>query len=437
MLEKGFWEELGEKLNEGIVWMKIYSDPEIYELERKRIFGRAYIFVAHESEIPREGDYVVRYVGDERYIVVRGDDGRIRALFNACRHRGTRLCRAERGQAKTFLCPYHGWTYRNTGELIGVPAEKEGYGGRLDKAQWGLYEAPRVESYNGLIFVSLDPTAPSLKEYLGGMTWYLDLLTRRSAEGLEVVGAPHRWIVNTNWKLPAENFSSDAYHVPMVHHFAVQLGLAPPDAQFTLYGAHISVGNGHGLGIGYIPEHLPLPPFLGYPQQIVEALKKNYPSEAHVRVMERMQFLHGTIFPNLSLLNAELPLPFLSFRLWRPVGPCQTEIWSWFLVERDAPEDFKRRSYETYVRTFGASGVFEQDDVEVWQSITAMAGGITAERFELNLQLGMHQEPDPSWPGPGTALPRDFAEANERAWLREWYRYLTSENPWERIGEEV
>ncbi|GBC78622.1 3-phenylpropionate/cinnamic acid dioxygenase subunit alpha [bacterium HR08] len=431
MLEQGFLKELGEKIEQGIAILRIYNDPEIYELERKRIFARAYIFVAHESEIPQPGDYVVRYVGDESYIVIRGEDGRIRALFNACRHRGMRLCRSEKGQAKTFLCPYHGWTYRNTGELIGVPAEKEAYGGRLDKAKWGLYEAPHVESYNGLIFVSLDPRAPSLKEYLGGMTWYLDLLTRRSSAGLEVIGAPQRWVVDVNWKLPAENFSSDAYHTLMTHRSLVQLGMAPSDPQFAMYGTHISAGNGHALGIGFIPEHLPLPPFLGYPEPVINALKRNYPSEAQVQVAEKMQFWHGTVFPNLSLLNAALPIPFLTFRVWRPMGPNRTEIWSWFLVERDAPEDFKRRSYETYVHTFGTSGVFEQDDVEIWRGITAMAGGPTAERFELNFQLGMHFQPDPTWPGPGTALPLDYAERNERVWLREWYRYLVSENPWQ------
>lgn len=428
--------ELARGLEKGVALARIYNDPEIFEAEKERIFARTYGYLAHESEIPNPGDYVVRYIADDSFIVVRDAQGQIRVLFNACSHRGMPLCRAERGRATSFVCPYHGWTFNSAGELIGVPAEQEGYGGRLDRSAWGLKPAPRVEIYDGLIFACLDPDAPSLREYLGGMAWYLDLLTKRSAAGLEVIGAPHRWVIDTNWKLPAENFISDAYHTLMTHHTMVELGLAPPDPKFAMYGFHVQAGEGHGLGIIGPPPHISLPPYWGYPEEIVRSLQQNYPSAAHVEVARRTNFLHGTIFPNLSILNVMLlkdpgspPTPMLTFRLWRPLSPEKTEVWSWFLVERDAPSWFKELSYQTYVHTFGTSGVFEQDDAEVWCSITRAARGKMARRFWLNLQLGMHLRPDPTWPGPGTAYPLDYAEANERAFLRAWCRYMREEKP--------
>ncbi|MGH2372262.1 MAG: Rieske 2Fe-2S domain-containing protein, partial [bacterium] len=113
----------------------IFSDPEIYRLEMDALFTRCWLFVAHESEIPSPGDYVTRHMGDHPVIVARGEDGRIRVLLNVCRHRGMRICRADLGNASHFRCPYHGFTYKNTGELIGIPFQAEIYGSGLDKAR--------------------------------------------------------------------------------------------------------------------------------------------------------------------------------------------------------------------------------------------------------------------------------------------------------------
>jgi phthalate 3,4-dioxygenase subunit alpha len=116
-----------ERVGRGAVPAGIYSDPAIHQLERDRLFGRTWQFLAHDSEIPQPGDYVVRRILDDSFIVVRDETGQVQVLLNMCRHRGVQVCRAPAGNASHFRCPYHAWTYRNTGELVGVPFHSEAY----------------------------------------------------------------------------------------------------------------------------------------------------------------------------------------------------------------------------------------------------------------------------------------------------------------------
>ncbi|PQM47311.1 Biphenyl dioxygenase subunit alpha [Mycobacterium talmoniae] len=109
----------------GMIPAHIYNDAEIFALEKERLFSRAWVFVAHESEIPHNGDYVVRRVLDDSFIITRDSEGVVRAMFNMCLHRGMQVCRAELGNASNFRCPYHGWTYRNDGRITGLPFHRE------------------------------------------------------------------------------------------------------------------------------------------------------------------------------------------------------------------------------------------------------------------------------------------------------------------------
>ena len=105
----------------GLVDRRIFSDQEIYELELERIFARAWNFMAHDSQIPNPGDFVMTYIGEDRVIAVRDIEGNAQVLVNSCRHRGNAICRAEEGHATSFMCTYHGWTYDLKGALVGVP----------------------------------------------------------------------------------------------------------------------------------------------------------------------------------------------------------------------------------------------------------------------------------------------------------------------------
>ena len=139
----------------GLVSREIFVSDDVYRLELERIFDRTWMFVAHESEVPATGDYVVRTLGSAPVIVVRDADRAVHVLLNSCRHRGTKLCRADAGNARQFVCPYHGWSYERNGRLITTTFDRHFPAG-TDFSQLGLVAAPRVENYKGLIFACWD-----------------------------------------------------------------------------------------------------------------------------------------------------------------------------------------------------------------------------------------------------------------------------------------
>src|SRR5262249_22188405 len=136
---------------------RVYVDPEIFELEQEQIFRRAWMFLAHESELPNKGDYVTRNLAGEPVVLVRGDDGVVRAFLNSCRHRGMRLCRGDKGRISFIRCAYHGWTYSKTGTLVSVFAKQLYDSEHLRKEELGLIPVTRLDSYKGMIFGSWNP----------------------------------------------------------------------------------------------------------------------------------------------------------------------------------------------------------------------------------------------------------------------------------------
>jgi dibenzofuran dioxygenase subunit alpha len=209
----------------GAVDPSIFTDWDVYKLELERIFDRSWLFVAHASEIPQQGDFVTRRMGSERVIVSRGTDAAIHVMLNACRHRLRPVCSEDAGRANQFTCPYHGWTYTATGELTGVPYF-DAYDG-FDMGANGLYHAPRVDSYGGLIFASWDEHAPPLIEYLGTLGWAYDMVLGRTAS-MEVIRPPARVTVPSNWKLGVGSLAGSAHHVAMFPNTSF-LETAPPD----------------------------------------------------------------------------------------------------------------------------------------------------------------------------------------------------------------
>jgi phenylpropionate dioxygenase-like ring-hydroxylating dioxygenase large terminal subunit len=394
----------------------IFGDPQIYRLELDTIFGRCWQLAGHESEIPEPGDYVTRYLGETNIILVRSEDGEVRVLLNMCRHRGMRVCRADLGNSSHFRCPYHGFTYRNTGELTGVPLQEEAYGGALDKAGLGLIEA-RTESYGGLVFATWDREAAPLSEYLGGMTWYLDLYVRRAE--MEVIGPPHRWEMDADWKIPAENFIGDSYHTMQTHGSIPKLGLVS-SIKFAKDGYHIYAGNGHGIGIG-----LPAPDPI-FPPELIDLYRENLGHDQW-EVLRQVRNVNATVFPNLSFLISSMTLDgqvvsHTTMRVWVPRGPGKIVIYSWCLVERDAPAWWKALSSKAHIISFGPSGMFEQDDSENWTDITRNAASYwRAGGGEMSFPYlqGLSKQ-QIEFVGPGEVYESKFSDANARHFYRWW-----------------
>ena len=137
------------------------------------IFGAVWVYLGHESQIPRNDDYITLRLGLRPIILLRDSAGKIRALFNRCTHRGTTLCRKDKGSARIFTCPYHGWSFLNTGKLRAVPWP-DGYACDFKDAKFNVAQVPRVDSYRGFIFGTLNPDAPPLIDYLGAITKPID-----------------------------------------------------------------------------------------------------------------------------------------------------------------------------------------------------------------------------------------------------------------------
>jgi phenylpropionate dioxygenase-like ring-hydroxylating dioxygenase large terminal subunit len=196
------------------VHASLYTDQEIFAEELRKICYRTWVVVGHESEVSQPNDYVRKKLGMQDVIMTRDRDGQIHLLLNRCSHRGNQVCDDAKGNSGTFRCPYHGWTFRNTGELVGFPFFK-GYGER--KLDMPMGRVPRVDSYGGFVFGSFAPEGPSLLEHLGAAAGEIDRRTRLSPEGEVALNAG--WLqhqTRANWKLLAEN-ETDGYHPQFVH----------------------------------------------------------------------------------------------------------------------------------------------------------------------------------------------------------------------------
>ncbi len=430
-----------ENVRRGMVPAHIYNDKEVFALEKERLFARAWTFVAHESEIPQQGDYVVRRVLGDSFIIARDSEGDVRALFNMCLHRGMQVCRAEMGNASNFRCPYHGWTYRNDGRLTGLPFHREAYGGDEGfPRDQTLLPAPNFASYNGLLFISMDPDAEPLEDFLGDFRFYLDFYTKQSISGLQVRG-PQRWRIKANWKIGAENFAGDMYHTPHTHASIVEIGLfREPKAQKrkdgATYWAHRGGGTTYKLPPGGFDERMR---YVGYPEDMIDRIKDVWtPQQQRIVGEDGFMVSAATCFPNLSFVHnwprvhdSDQVLPFISIRLWQPISENETEVCSWFAVDSAAPPQYKRDSYKAYLMCFGSTGMFEQDDVENWVSLTSTAGGSMARRLLLNSRMGLLPDNRPvvgeltadSFHGPGRAQV-GYNEHNQRALLTLWADYL-------------
>jgi phenylpropionate dioxygenase-like ring-hydroxylating dioxygenase large terminal subunit len=372
---------------------RIYTDQTIFDLEMERIFGRSWVYVAHETEIPEAGDYKSTWIGLQPVIVSRdADDGQVHALYNRCRHRAATVCQQEQGNASYFRCAYHGWTYNNRGDLIGVPY-RQGYGAAFTYADYGLVKVPRVESYRGFIFASLSPDGPTLLEHLGFARQYLDYFIDQGPSGILVRNGVHKYGYDGNWKYHLEN-SCDNYHVDFVHQSTQDIrklrGNQPTrsvqEANRRADSRVRALGNGHTVNERpSASPWVPLDTSANINRRQFESLEAQIGTEAAKEAYAKGGPVSMTfsIFPNLTLIGYQI-------RVYFPLTPDRTEVWVYPTSLRDVPEEVNRTRLQLHTEFYGPSGFGSPDDVEMF---ARAQNGLKAKGNEwLMMMRGLHSE---------------------------------------------
>jgi 3-phenylpropionate/trans-cinnamate dioxygenase alpha subunit len=417
-------------VEKGLVHRKIFVDQDIYQEELEKVFGRAWLFIGHESLIPNPNDFFLTYMGEDPVILTRDAKGEVHAFLNMCRHRGNRIVRADDGNAKNFMCSYHGWTYSNEGKLVSVPGLQEAYYGELDVDNLGLVPVAHLESYAGLVFATWAEDAPTLEEYLGDMRWYMDIWFNRRDSGVELIG-PDKWVGKFNWKNSTDNFIGDMYHAILSHRSALlaraqSLGVPAAPLSYSRPGNQVSPGNGHGCfaGIYDTPEDYYRrnavnedSPLMEYNKSIYdEMLRRLGPSRAH-----RIGPEHSSVFPNMSWL------PNGTVRIWHPRGAGETEVWSFTFVDKAMPEELKRLWRVQCMQSFGPSGLLEQDDMDNWRNSSEAGRSLVARKTPNVISMGAgHEWDNPELPG--LSVPNTFSEINQRSMYKRWQEFMDAKS---------
>lgn len=435
------------RADDGLVSREIFSSEEVFKLELKQIFSRAWLMVGHESLVPNVDDYFLSRMGGESVIVTRDRQHGIQVLLNSCAHRGMKLCRYDQGNSRSFSCPYHGWTFSTDGRLVdrpgglvGIPAYDVNYMGELDKKQWGLKTVAQVENYKGTIWATWDAEAPPLLDYLGGMKHYLDsLLDHRGGKepATEVVAGIQKWRVNCNWKFAPENFIGDKHHD--ISHRSVDLvGIGPSAGKgrrdFTTARVCVAFPMlGHG-SIARLPHFQELeynPQFKEIPE-VAQYFEDSH-AQRSVNFGDRMRVsgqATGTIFPNTSFHSMQPR----SIGLFHPISPTETEIWRLYIVDKDAPQAVKDATLHYNMRYHGPGGMTESDDMENWSCATESCGGPVTSQMDFNYQMGLgHAKPVPHLPD---AVYADVTEEGARAFYRQWGLFMNGLD-WQQLRPRI
>jgi p-cumate 2,3-dioxygenase subunit alpha len=345
---------------------RAYAMPSVFELERDRIFRRCWLYAAHASELPRAGDFVTRTVGGRPLIIVRGRDGVVRAMFNTCTHRGSRVCNEAQGNARTFTCPYHAWSFDTTGALRGVPG-RESYGPTFALSQLDLVPA-RTDTYRDFIFVAFSPRAGTLEDYLAGAKEYIDLVADQSLDGgMEIVPGTQHYGLRANWKLLAEN-SIDTYHVMALHRRYVEYLVQEGQMPVRPVGKARDLGNGHAVSETAPP--LSCKPVAHWGPPMPES-KRGDMAALYDRLVvahgeERARMIGKTyrqllVFPNLMLIDTCAT----TIRTWSPRDVQSMEVTAWALAPRDQSADERALTLQSFNLFFGPGGFATPDDIEM------------------------------------------------------------------------
>jgi phenylpropionate dioxygenase-like ring-hydroxylating dioxygenase large terminal subunit len=425
-------QELSGLIEEGRVHRRVYTDPAVFALEEERIFRRVWLYVAHESEVPNPGDYVLARVGPQEAILVRREDGGLSLLHNRCAHRGARIVTAESGNTRQLRCPYHAWSYRLDGSLIGVPLP-EGYSS--PQSLPGLAAVPRVESYRGFVFASHAASGPGLADFLGGLTSAFDnLLDRAPAGTVTRFGGALRFEYRGNWKMFMEN-AVDLVHPNFVHRSSVEATRAQPQAsgagELTQQGVQMFLANGmkaaqwNEVPLRAFPNgHVYMGGF--YREGVIaperedavferyrEALVKRHGPEKAAAVLGVDRF-NNLIWPTVSL-NAR----FGAMRVVRPLAVDRTVVEVLCFRLDGAPREMHELTLQFVNLAASPASLVASDDLEIFERCQRGLAGGAHDWIDMRRGvLADRRAADGSIVAPGTSeLPVRHQLAAWQAWM--------------------
>lgn len=365
----------------------LYTDPAIYQLELDRIWRRGWVYVGHVSEVPKPNDYVMKSIGPEPILMTRDREGQIHLLHNRCPHRGNRVCMTDKGQARSFTCPYHGWTFGNDGALKGYPFPS-GYEG-VDRKDLGLGRVARVGIYKGFVFGCLSAEGLTLEEHLGAARDAIDALCLNSPEGeVEITAGFLKHRVRANWKFLVEN-ETDGYHPSFVHASIFEVAQSGIGSLYSSDSTAVSrdFGQGHtenDLRPEFRKRGVPMSWFGTTADKLPDYAKRMEaaygPDEARRIMIDGTP--HIMIWPNLFI--AEIQIFVI-----QPLAVNETVQHVTALQFKGAP-DFNRRLRQQTMGSVGPAGFLLADDAEMYERTQL---GVQASNPEwLYLGRGRHRE---------------------------------------------
>ena len=353
-------------------------DPEILEREQRRIFDRCWIYVGHESEICTPGDFKTRTLCGRPVIFCRDTKNKVRVFLNTCRHRGAVVAREAEGNAKSYTCFYHGWSYNRDGELDGVPGA-DAYPKSFDRAEYGLADVPRVDSYRGFVFLNFDKNAVSLEEYLGKAVEYIDLVLDQSPSGqMEVIQGTQDYEMRANWKLLVEN-SFDDYHLLTTHstwlnylkNAGVEMKRPERGQLLPSHGKGIDLGNGHATtdNVNFrgrpVAKWIPVYGEAAKPaiERAREELVTRLGDARAARVADTNRNL--IIFPNLLIADGSS----VTIRTFHPIGPERMRVTAWAVGPKEESPEARAIRLDAFLTFYGPGGFATPDDVEALEMV--------------------------------------------------------------------
>ncbi len=371
------------------VHRRVYVDPDVYELEMDRLFGRTWIYVGHESQVPEPGDYYTTQVGRQPVVMTRHSDGQVYVLENRCPHKGALVCPERSGHAERFMCMYHGWRFNNDGSLRSVPV-RTGYEGSTfdpNNPANGMKRLPRVENYRGFVFASLVADGPDLKTWAGDGMRAFDSMVDRAPDGaVEVIGDCYRTVQNSNWKIFVDNMS-DGMHTSFVHHQSARaakhsLEKYKVESEGGLQVAALLAGqpdqmakidlvahpNGHFDMMAFAPDP-------GGPdgEKYKASLIARHGEEGAAAILKH-NYHNALMFPTVVLQSSLQQL-----RAIRPLSVDRTLLEIWTFRLKGAPESFTRRAITAANTANSPSNIVAADDFESYYRCHAGLEGPESE----------------------------------------------------------